>query len=807
MKNGGKVLKRLVKLLSFMLLLVMAFGVTEASAVSEDFPVKVKLVRDLGAQNIYYFEPKGDSLLKEDTKVVLTKDKKYKIEIIDKKMTIKDGSTIVAKDLATVTIEPKIYNKENFVLLYRGDKATEKHPYMGTVLFRLEGTTPKIQPVNQLFSEEYLKGVLPGEMPAAWGSAGNGGMEALKAQAIAARSYLFGKTKGNIAVEINDTTSYQVFKGFIWDQLSPEYAINYQYTNQAVDQTAGQIMTYKLSTGKDGIVAGFFSSSNGGQTELPQQYWSSNLPYIAKSKPDPFDKTNVLWNITWLKQQLNPSLDVSAPGSWWDKTGEYGLSTANVPKANDVAAFTQFKKYVLAELKKQDPTVESIKIASIDSMEKKDYTNTFKVERISTNFSYYTRHKNGTALSYDMLAGAQSETLSGDTRYDTAVKIAREYVGAGKAAAIVLGRGDIPADALAGTVLAHKESAPIMLVRNNAIPASVDQFIKEKVQPNAKIYLLGGEGAISAELENNLISRGFDIQRIAGNDRTGTSIAIANEVNSPGKEVIIASGNNNSSDALSASAYAAAKQVPIIIQFGTKTAAQTRDYLKAAGITKTTLIGGPVVISDTVEKELLAAGHSPLRIQGETRVETSLAVNRELPLNGTNIVIGNAHSFVDALAGSVLAAKTGSPIVLLHPDAAKLPHAFFGSLPVKSQAYFLGGPTVVSEDLKISVNEYIQSELKKKKMTLTFEGADKNKYPKTMESFRMMLGAGVLRSVDFDLVNEKDRIIMDGSGFGHGIGMSQYGALRRAQATHSAQDILTFYYDGIEIKPFNQINN
>src|SRR5690606_12681203 len=125
-----------------------------------------------------------------------------------------------------------------------------------------------------------------------WGSAGNKGMEALKAQAIAARSYLFEKTKGNMAVEINDTTTYQVFKGFIWDKISPAYAINYQYTNQAVDATAGQIMTYKLSSGKDGYVAGFFSSSNGGQTELPQQYWASRLPYITESKEDTFDKTN-----------------------------------------------------------------------------------------------------------------------------------------------------------------------------------------------------------------------------------------------------------------------------------------------------------------------------------------------------------------------------------------------------------------------------------------------------------------------------------------------------------------------------------
>ncbi|WP_422123973.1 SpoIID/LytB domain-containing protein [Planococcus sp. X10-3] len=798
-------MKKLVKLLSFTLLLGMLIGVTQVSAAPEDFSVKVKLINTFGAQGpytTYIFEPKGESVLKENTSVVLAKDKKYTVLVVNGKMAIKEGTKVIAKDLATVTVAPKVYNKENHVYIYRGNKPEIKHPYMGTITFRMSGTT-QIQPVNELLFEDYLKGVLPGETPASWGN--QGGMEALKAQAIAARSYVFAKAGGKFTVEIDDSTNFQVFKGFIWDKISPKYLSAYENTNRAVDETAGQVMTFKKPDGKDGFVRSYFSASNGGQTELPQQYWSGKVPYLTKSQKDDYDlESKISWELTWLRQQLNSSLDLSSPAKWWGDVGEKGLYAANMPKANDSIAFKEFKKYVQNELTKLDSSIESIKIASIDSMSKKDYPNTGKVSEITTNISYYTRHKNGTTLSYDMIPGAQSQTLSGELRYDTAANIAREYVGSGKANTIVLGRGDIPADALAGTVLAHKFSAPLLLTRNNSLPATVESFVKDKVNPGAKVYLLGGKSAISASLEKNLRDRGFDVERLSGENRTDTSIAIAKEVGSTGGKAMIASGSANSSDALSASAYAASKQIPIIIHFGKSVTAQTTDYFTQSGTKTISLIGGTAAIPALVQTEL-QKNFTVERISGKTRVDTSIAVNEQLPLTGENIVIGNAYQFIDSLAGSVLAAKTGSPIILLHPDADKMPTSFFEALPVKKQAYFLGGSKVISEDLKAAVNEYVAGELKKKKMAVTFKGSVATTYPATMSSYRTMLGVGVLKSVDFDLVNSTDKIVMNGKGHGHGIGMSQHGAFNRSVDGHSASDILNFYYQGITIKTREKI--
>ncbi|MGI2327694.1 SpoIID/LytB domain-containing protein [Planococcus sp. YIM B11945] len=783
-------MKKLTKIMTMIMLFGLLFTVVPTvptEAASDDFTVNVKLMNKLGLSSTFYFTPKGESVLKENKNVVLTKDKKYTVQQTLGLFTIKDGSKVIASALAKVTIEPKVYSKANHVILANTESKTVSYPHIGTIVFRASGL--KIQAVNSLYFEDYLKGVVPAEMSASWGSPTSKGMEALKAQAIAARSYVFSKMN-QTSLEIDDTTTYQVYSGFIWDKLSPSYNANYQYSNQAVDETKGQILTYQKTATTKGFVTAYFSSSNGGQTELPEQYWTGKLPYLTESKEDAFDKTSVTWKLNWMKQQLPATVDLAKPAGWWTTASEANLASAVDLKSR--TAFESYKNYVLKELKKKDPAIDSIKIASIDNIQTKNYSNTGKVAETKIDLSYYVKNTNG---KFDMVPGAASQTLSGATRYDTAVEIAKEYVGTGKANTLVIGRGDVPADALAGTVLAHKHKAPILMVKQNSIPASVQSFMEEQTNKGATVYLLGGKVAISAEVEEEIQSKGFNTIRISGKDRTGTSLAIAKEVGSFSK-VIFATGDDNSSDALSASSYAASKQIPIIIQKGQKTAAQTKTFLAENGTSSAILIGGTAVISETVENELGLAGLNTKRISGTTRVDTSIAINKELPLTGANIVIGNGYQFIDALAGSVLAAKTGSPILMVHPEVKNLPVDFFEALATKHQAYFLGGSLVITDDLKTGINKFIAGALKENKSTIEFKGSTGS----TMTTFRTTVGGTNLMSTDFDILNQSDRFVMDGAGFGHGIGMSQYGALYRAKAGHSAKEILDFYFQGAAIQ-------
>lgn len=769
---------------------VLLGGAASASA-NDDFTVKVRLTNNLGTATSYDFMPRGSSQLVEDKTIKLEKGVRYSVQVVSGKLVLKNGSKTLKSGLSTVTVEPLTYSKANHIYLYKTG-ATAIHPYMGTIQFRMSGTT-RMQPVNSLQFEDYLKGVVPSESPASWGA--SGGMESLKAQAITARSYVFSKMNQN-SLEIDDTTTFQVYKGFIWDPLSPHYQSAYQHTNRAVDETKGQILTYKQANGQTGFVTAYFSSSNGGQTELPEQYWSGKLPYVSATQKDPFDTNNVVWKLNWMKQQLPATADLMMPAVWWQTTAEHNLNGALVNEQSKTA-FTNFKNDLLSKAKAKDPSVESIKIASIEKIQTETYDNTGKVKGITLDMSYYVRNSKNGALSFDMAAGAASKTLSGKSRYETAVEIAKETLGTQKAPAIVLGRGDVPADALAGTVLAHKYGAPVLLTRSESLPAVVNQFLDEQTVQGATVYLLGGTLAISEEVEAALTKKGFNTKRLAGKTRSETSLLIAKEIGQM-KTVMFATGKDDSSDALSASAYAAAHQLPIIIHMGAKSPDSTLAFLEEHKTEKATIIGGTSAVPEAVATTLSERGIQSDRISGQDRVATSIEINRLLPMNGKNLVVGNAYSFVDALAGSVLAAKTNSPILLLHPDPKRLPTSHMEQISklTKDQAYYLGGEMVIPTALKTASNEYVGSSLKKHNVSVTYRAGS----TPSMTTFRTLLGGANLKSVDFDVVDSADRFVFDGSGFGHGIGMSQWGSYRRAQAGQSAEQILNFYYQGVSIE-------
>ena len=123
--------------------------------------------------------------------------------------------------------------------------------------------------VNRLLLEGYLRGVVPRESPSSWPQA------ALRAQAVAARSYAVRGIKGQGDFDVFCTTASQVYNGYDGEADS---------TNAAVKATAGIV---PISAGRP-IVAYFFSTS-GGHTENVENVWGgSPVPYL-KGVPDPYD--------------------------------------------------------------------------------------------------------------------------------------------------------------------------------------------------------------------------------------------------------------------------------------------------------------------------------------------------------------------------------------------------------------------------------------------------------------------------------------------------------------------------------------
>src|SRR4051794_22224321 len=118
--------------------------------------------------------------------------------------------------------------------------------------------------VNSTPIESYLRGVVPRESPASWGDLGGGaGMNALKAQAVAARSYSFAENRHSgwvPATKTCDTTSCQVYGGnALFD--GSFHALEDARSDQAVQATAGQVRNLN-----NAVARTEFSSSTGGFT-------------------------------------------------------------------------------------------------------------------------------------------------------------------------------------------------------------------------------------------------------------------------------------------------------------------------------------------------------------------------------------------------------------------------------------------------------------------------------------------------------------------------------------------------------------
>lgn len=144
-----------------------------------------------------------------------------------------------------------------------------KGTYHGSLRFTPDGSGG-VQTVNAVALDDYVRGVVTSEMPATWS------MQALEAQAVAARTFaLTGGVSGN-GFELYDDTRSQVYGGVGAETASGA---------AAVAATRGQIVTYN---GAPAIT--YFSSSSGGHTESVQNVFPGTAPEPwLRGVPDPYD--------------------------------------------------------------------------------------------------------------------------------------------------------------------------------------------------------------------------------------------------------------------------------------------------------------------------------------------------------------------------------------------------------------------------------------------------------------------------------------------------------------------------------------
>ena len=182
--------------------------------------------------------------------------------------------------------------------------------------------------VNKLDVEHYLKGVVPNEMPVRFG------LEALKAQSVAARNYVLSpRVKANNNYDVVDSVASQVYYGANTEK---------ELSNQAVYETTGIVATYNWN-----LILALYSSTAGGYTESYENAFSDpktrvfpsneKKPYL-KAKPDydNFKKLNKEEDAFEFYKTKPKSFDIKSPYYRWQR--EWTADELQTEIQNHIAA-------------------------------------------------------------------------------------------------------------------------------------------------------------------------------------------------------------------------------------------------------------------------------------------------------------------------------------------------------------------------------------------------------------------------------------------------------------------------------------
>ena len=351
--------------------------------------VQVKLVNYLGNQLSLTFVPNGDYFT-SDYSLFLQSGVSYTIKQENGQLSLYQGTQrlTLADELSLTPF------RESDRL------AINNRFYAGSFRFVVEDNK-YVRPINSLYMEDYLKGVVPIEMYTSWNA------EALKSQAVAARSYAMSY----VNTVINDTVSYQAYGGDVGTVS----------TNQAVDATQGEVLMYN---GK--AINAVFSASNGGVTESNSNAWigSTPVPYFGV-KSDSYDPKTT-WNFSLSKQQIDlTGKDLSRPDGWWSTT-----------KEKDSVIASNIKTWLYSN----GYTPSDIKLINVSSLSLYDVLSGGRVNKGSITLDYLAKGKTSVQrLTLTDLASSKIRAMIG-SRIMTSFLV--DKVDSSTSVIAVAGRGD-----------------------------------------------------------------------------------------------------------------------------------------------------------------------------------------------------------------------------------------------------------------------------------------------------------------------------------------------------------------------------
>ena len=264
--------------------------------------------------------------------------------------------------------------------------------------------------------------------------------------------------------------------------------------------------------------------------------------------------------------------------------------------------------------------------------------------------------------------------------------------------AVIIANGRNFPDALAGSYLAGKLDAPILMANEKSEYAdSLRAYIQENLAEDGIIYVLGGTGAVPEGVLQGLEK--FEIRRLAGKTRYETNLLILDEAGVAKEEILVCTGKGFA-DSLSASATGK----PILL-VGKELTEEQKAFLSEQDGNQYYIIGGTGAVSSDLEKAVKSYGKVK-RIAGASRYETSIEVAETFFETPDTAVLASAKNFPDGLCGGPLAMSKNAPLILTATGKETLAVDYAKAKGVNVGAV-LGGNGLISDEAANSVFESI----------------------------------------------------------------------------------------------------
>ena len=307
---------------------------------------------------------------------------------------------------------------------------------------------------------------------------------------------------------------------------------------------------------------------------------------------------------------------------------------------------------------------------------------------------------------------AASLRLSGADRIATGIAVSQWGWPNGSQGAIIANSDNFP-DALVAGPLSGAADYPLLLTGQASLD-SRDLAELKRLMPTTTsrfVYIIGSTGMISDGVRATLANNGFQVVRLAGADRYGTSVAVAQELdqgysgtNPPPRTTVVLADGTNFPDALSAAPAAAIHFAPVLLTYKTTVPTVVKNYIDSHTNFRTVdgigrNAAGALGVFGT------RAGEG---IFGADRFETSAKVaQRFFPGAGT-AGYASGLTFPDGLTGGALMSVMAQPLMLVSPTSVPTSVGSQAALfrPSTDQVLSFGGPSVLSESVRTALTGY-----------------------------------------------------------------------------------------------------